>query len=132
MEKYSNHTQQQLITENWKKYLAGEPASSDGITEVAQIEALLDNFLENYQRALSEGTLTEEQLTEGLQELKADLAAIVDLEALKNLGRKYGKQALVLTLVGLLGMGAGAALSGGGDDAGAGSYTTTSAAASDF
>jgi len=118
----------ELITENWRKYLAEVTTNDNNLTEVAQVELALDTFLESYEQLMSESTLTEEELTEGFKELKADLAKVVDVDALKMLAQKYGKKALLLAVVAAAGFAAG----GGFGPEAMDSITTVSDAAANF
>jgi|7_EtaG_2_1085326.scaffolds.fasta_scaffold02797_7 hypothetical protein len=118
----------ELITENWRKYVAEATTNDNNLSEAAQVELALDTFLESYEQLMSESTLTEEELTEGFKELKADLAKVVDVDALKMLAQKYGKKALLLAVVAA----AGFAAAGGFGPEAVDSITTVSDAAANF
>jgi len=127
-DKYSSFKEQQVLVENWRKYLVEKRDAPEPFGESAQIESLVDTFLEGYQHLMSEGSLTEEELTEGFKELKADLAQVVDIDALKMLAQKYGKKALLLAVVAAAGFAAG----GGFGPEVVDSITTVSDAAANF
>jgi hypothetical protein len=128
MSEYSSFKNHQLITENFRKYLAEHEAPSGPLSEAAQMDLAVSTFLESYQQLMSESTLTEEELAEGFKELKADLAKVVDLDALKMLAQKYGKKALLLAVVAAAGFAAG----GGFGPEAMDSITTVSDAAANF